>query len=384
MNLGKQIHTLLKRQPSVYVKGLGTFRRNHQSASFDAKRNVYLPPMTFIEFENDSSDGFNFVAYVQQIHQIDRQQAEVEVDLAVNQLLDKMNQHGEAMLDSLGHLVSYGTYYVFKPLDLSGFQYSPIVDEVKKVDSPEVIAPADIVPPEGQVDTAEILDDTSEMDTPESTAIVLKDEIIEEGIQDKESDSISLPPLPVVEENEPEVIPIKEHPAAAYEAPTEEKNNNSLIYIIVAVLSLITLGGLYYYNQIIEADKGNVQQPVTPIVRDTLPAVDSNALAIDTNQVVQDSLLSKDTAVTEVPIIQEVIKKYTIIIGTHKSLADATRDAEAYHKKGHKSVKVLTPNLSKNNKRVVWDTYVTKEERDSALAYVRKNIKPDAWPDVVR
>lgn len=370
MNLGKQIQTLLKRQPAVCVKGLGTFRRNHHSASFDAKRNVYLPPMTYIEFEGDSSDGFNFVAYIQQIQQIDRQQAEAQVDGAVSAVLNNMQQHGEATLDSLGYLVSYGASFVFKPLDLSGFQFNPVVDEYNVQDrSIEV-----------HLDSNTIVDKN---DPSSLTNESVNDEQLVEAITTQQENS--LPPLPIRDED---LVQETNHPQEmeySDEYHHEEKSNNALIYIIVAVLSLITLGGLYYYNMInnAPAESTPIEDPAV-VLPDTISDLDTSVIQLDTAISSSDTLSIRDTITEDVPIVVEEVKKYTIIIGTHKSLADATADAESYHKKGHKTVKVMTPNLSKNNKRVVWDTYATKEERDSALAYVRKHVKADAWPDVVR
>jgi len=53
MNLGRNVFNLLKRQTKVYVKGLGSFRRNLTSSAFDEKNNVYLPPITFLDFDQE-------------------------------------------------------------------------------------------------------------------------------------------------------------------------------------------------------------------------------------------------------------------------------------------------------------------------------------------
>ena len=370
MNLGKQIQTLLKRQPAVYVKGLGTFRRNHHSASFDAKRNVYLPPITYIEFEGESSDGFNFVAYIQQIQQIDRQQAEAQVDDAVSSVLNNMQQHGEATLDSLGYLVSYGASFVFKPLDLSGFRFNPVVDEYNIQDRSI----------EAQVDSDANVN-TPNTSSPDHESV--KDEQL--VVVTSTEEEVSLPPLPVREEVIVEENIRQQEREYSDEFYQEEKSNNALIYIIVAALSLITLGGLYYYNMMYNtADVSSTMEEPAAVLTDTINNLDTSLLQQDTAISQLDTLSIQDAIAENLPIVVEEVKKYTIIIGTHKSLADATADAESYHKKGYKTVKVMTPNLSKNNKRVVWDTYATKEERDSVLTYVRKHVKADAWPDVVR
>ncbi|NGM90477.1 hypothetical protein G5B35_24570 [Parapusillimonas sp. SGNA-6] len=98
-----------------------------------------------------------------------------------------------------------------------------------------------------------------------------------------------------------------------------------------------------------------------------------------------EPLDSLPNEVVQVPVDTPAVQhKYTVVIGTHPTLAKAYEEAEAFNKDGHKSVRVITPNLAKNLKRVIWDTYATKEERDSALRYVRKHIKADAWGDKLR
>src|SRR5690606_27383488 len=126
MNLGKSIYNLLKRQPEFYVKGLGTFKRNHTSATYDEIRNVYVPPISYIDIDRSSDKGYDFIQYTQQLHVVDRADAERMVESAVVLLIEAIQNEGQAKLDDLGYLVSYGDSYVFKALDLSGFDYQPV------------------------------------------------------------------------------------------------------------------------------------------------------------------------------------------------------------------------------------------------------------------
>lgn len=360
MNLGRQIHTLLKRQSSVYVNRLGTFKRIHTPATFDAKRHVFLPPITYVEFDRDTDDGYDFVTYVQQAQQLERGEAELVVEQAVSVLLDKLNQLGNVSLDNLGQLVSYGNSYVFKPLDLSGFNYTPVEDQFHAGDGVSTT-------PVGQ-------------EVPTAT-----DSAVSEGVISEEPDGTLL---------ESETFPAVEESAGVGEEPLQEdmesetverKSTSAYVYALVAVLAVSLLGGLYYYSTYIQHEPTVAKKqekalvPADTLSQDTLvdmPPIDSLAL-------------TKDTTATPSPekkeeVVPPVNHKYTIVIGTHRTLAQAYEEAEAFNKDGHKSVRVITPNLAKNLKRVVWDTYPTKEERDSALRYVKKHIKTDAWPDVIR
>ena len=380
MNLGKLIHDLLERQPTVFVKNLGTFKRTHTSASFDAKRNVMLPPINFIEFEYQAEEGYDFTLHYQQANQLDKNDAEEKVQQAVSDLADVINRDGQASLDELGHLISYGYAYVFKPLDLSGFQYVPIQDPYLKVE--EELEEVPTTPAEDTVEETieEEIPEVIEEDTiPEE---VMSNEVAEQTIEEPEI-------VETVQEETPisQVEEVEQSQEANQEEIVEEhepKKSRGWIYAVITVLALTALGFLLY-NLIIKKELDNVNSNLGALdtledVADTLSPfdVDSSALApIDTLQA--DSIIQHE-AIEEAPISESIVTdKYTIVIGTHKTLAQAEAEAAEYNRKGHRSVRALASNLAGNRKKVIWDTYPTKELRDSALRYVRKNIQAEAW-----
>ncbi|MBE8719707.1 HU domain-containing protein [Sphingobacterium pedocola] len=349
MNLGKLIHTLLKRQTEVYVKGLGVFKRIHTPATFDAKKNVFLPPITFIEFDSRSTEGYDFVSYLQQMKQNDRVDAEQEIDTVVHTIVEQLNQKGQAKLDDLGYLVSYGDSYVFKAIDLSGFSYESMEDKF--------YSPAEEEP-------KPVIEELSH------------DEIV-----------ITNPPVeePIVQKEEVEdVFPIEAIPTDPEIVHESQRSVNSMWYGLVAIVALSLIGGLYYYSTLNPNE--NNRSLAVPVEPDTL----TSTISVDTNKIAmtQDTLVLSDTSEVEIPIQEAerpVVKhNYQIVIGSHRTLAQAYEQAEAFHKDGYKSVKVVSPNLAHNRKKVVWDTYATKAEMDSALNYVQKHIIADAWPDKIR
>ncbi len=336
MNLGKQIYILLKKEIAVYVDGLGVFRRIHTPSVFDDKKNVFLPPITFVEFDAESTEGYDLVHYLQQIGPSSKQEASDQLERAVTSIKEQIAATGQATLDNLGHLVGYGKGYVFKPIDLSGFNLGPIASVTdQEVEEKEVVTPEE-----------------------ENIAMVAPEEIRES-------------PIEVIVDEEAETEVTEEYPS----------NNRSFVYGLVAAIAVLALGGLYYYSQYYAV------LPQRTVDHTTQP--EDIIVPVDTTEVLRDTLVDDiDTAqmeLVETPIdTARVEHKYTIIIGTHRTLAQAYEEAEAFNKDGHKSVRVLTPNLAKNLKRVIWDTYETKEERDSALRYVQKHVKTDAWPSVLR
>ncbi|MFD2553695.1 hypothetical protein [Sphingobacterium tabacisoli] len=371
MNLGRQIHILLKRQSSVYINGLGTFKRVHTAAAFDAKRHVYLPPISFIEFDGSSTDGYDFVTYVQQANQLERPEAESQVTQAVSAVVERLTQSGQAKLDNLGDLVSYGNSYVFKPLDLSGFSYTAVSDQFHVEDT---VTPTAATEPDAgvQEEVTPIEENIAEEELLEDTPAVSPEKKIEEVPVPVET-AVAVEQDTTLEDGE-------------FEFPDEQKSTSAYVYIIVAILAVALLGGLYYYSTYMQEGKsgsGTIEEVIVPM--DSIPKDTVATLPlVDSLEVPQDTLVTSSEPEKVEEVTPPENHRYTIVIGTHRTLALAYDEAEAFHKDGHKSVRVITPNLAKNLKRVVWDTYATKEERDSALNYVRKHIKTDAWPDVIR
>lgn len=130
MNLGKNINSLLKRYAEVYVPGIGVFKRIHSPAQFDKQNNVFLPPISYVELDYSAQHGFNIVHYIQQQENLGLNQAQQILSEAVDNLRADLGQFGQAKLDDLGLLISYGASLVFKPLDLSGFDFQPVTNLV--------------------------------------------------------------------------------------------------------------------------------------------------------------------------------------------------------------------------------------------------------------
>lgn len=342
MDLGRYIHQLLKHRNEVYVKGLGVFKRIHTPSVYDDRRGVYLPPVTYLEFDGKSTDGVDFIDYIQQSKQTSRQSAEADVHDAVLNLLETIKENGSVTLNHLGQLIKHGSSLLFKAEDLSGFQLQPIEGAASPV--PEQVAVVEPTTPEPEVELP-------------------KEEEKEEVVED-----------PVVELAEQEVVP------EVYEEP--QTTGKSKWYIWAAVLAIVVIAGLFYINHtnnlgktegqedsvlnvgIVEPDS-SVAKPVDTSSTATATTVDSTANT-NTGKKVYNPLIPANHT-------------YQIVIGTHGTLAQAYEQAESFNKAGIESVRVIPSNLAHNKKKVIWDSYETKEQADSALKYVRKHYVADAW-----
>ncbi len=352
MNLGKNVNNLLKRQPEVYIKGLGAFKRNHTPATYDEKRNVYLPPISYIDFDQTSNRGYDFIQYVAQLQAIDTKEAEGQIAAVVSALLKEIREEGQAKLDDLGYLVSYGEGYVFKALDLSGFNYEPIVATLPPATSAPVADPVAAKTPVPELEKSEVPAAVSPVEQQPVSAEILE---------------------PFFENNS---------------MGAKKTRSNTLWYILIAILALGTIAALYYFNK----RAGRVVEPAVVVEsqateQDTLDAFipmdslsNADSLAeslVDTTQTEASSRDTPEAAPAEIP------DQWQIVIGIHPTMAKANEHAVSMRKKGYTSVRAVPSKMVKNNKKVIWDTYATKEEMETALQYVRKNIEKDAWPDKI-
>lgn len=365
MNLGKLIDSLLRRHTSVYVKGLGVFKRVYTPATFDSKRNVFLPPISLIEFDHFETQGYDFLTYLQQLEHLEAVEAQLKLNNTIAGLMDKIHQNGEVVLENLGTLVSYGNSFVFKPLDLSGFHYTAISDD--QTESVSAVTTHDILKEESLTDSNEqLIVDKQNVDL---TAPV--EQAAEEDIAISENNSL--------EQSSNAVQPEMYEAAENNHQPA--KRSNAGIFGLIAIIAIFILGGLYYYSTF--ESYSPVIEPSAVMEVPVIDSISSNTdsvgqytdLPVDSSSlVVKDSL---PEVVSEKIIVDN--NKYIIIIGTHPTLELANAQAQSFNKKGHKTVRVLEPNLSKNKKRVIWDSYPTRELRDSAMREVRKHFKEDAW-----
>lgn len=371
MSLGRQVHSLLKRHSTVFVKGLGTFRRIRTSASFDAKRKVVLPPISYIEFEHNTEEGFDYTLYIQQSQQLERDAAEAYVKQETDKLAEAIHRDGQVNLEELGQLVSYGYSYIFKPLDLSGFQFMPLEDIFIKEESTE----------------AEV-DSPQEEDTKgEAQEVEEAEQAVEEQpnviVNSSEEDTLSAPVTETLSprQEQPEANPI-DADTSVYEE-VESRRSNGKTYAAIGVFALLLMAALFYFNVFQSGAKSNLSVTTVDTSADELRSRELDSALLALNDTLETSTDSVVTAPTQAPA-EPVNHKFTIVIGTHPRLELANAEAEEFNKKGHTHVRVLSPNMDKNLKKVIWDTYATKEERDSALRYVKKNIKADAWPTVIK
>ncbi len=390
MNLGKNINNLLKRYSEVYVKGLGVFKRKHSAAQLDKQRDLFLPPISYVEFDSTAENGFNFIHYIQQQQNLNLDAATQVLQDAVADLKDQLIQNGQAKLEDLGHIVSYGSSLVFKPLDLSGFNFEPIkhvvVPEIETVipdrELEEIIP---LIPVEEQESVEDELEDEKEVDTVE-----VKEEIVPEEAKLIQPDAVVEPVEiePVVFTHEQTV---EQEPVVFYEERATQ-SNTIWYYISAAIIIVVSVIVAFLLNPTLKDQLFGKKPTIAPVVVvpvDTVTKIDSTQLKQDSTAAIdtlkQDTIAlpaaTKETLVVKeaVPVAQP---NYQLVIATPRTMALAEEEVSRLRKKGYTTVRAVDSKFKRNKKRVIWDTYITKEEADRDQATVVKTFS-GAWVEKI-
>lgn len=381
MDLGRYIFQVLKHRNEVYVKGLGVFKRIHTSSVYDEQKAVYLPPLTYLEFDSKAVDGVDLADYIQQANQVSRTDAEALVQEAVLNLFDQIRDHGQASLHHLGHLIRHGNSLVFKAEDLSGFQLQPVDGgEVRPTVEEEVVAQQEEEP----IQPEEIIEPPIEDEPIDELTVEESPEIEEEPVQETLQTDDVAPVMGNPEEENRTDENSTEQVEPYYFEEEPVKSSKAIWYIAAALIGLLVVGALYYFNrpdqgEVLDLTKDKNNQQTVPL--DSNQVKNDSIAANDSTLKKQDSIPAADT-VAKAPAKKLLIPEghhYYIIIGKHSTLAKAYEQAEAFNKDGIPSVRVIPSKLARNKKTVIWDSYATKAQADSANAIVQKRYVSDAW-----
>lgn len=433
MNLGKNISSLLRRYAEVYVPGIGVFKRIHSPAQFDKQHNVFLPPISYVELDYSAQQGFNIVHYIQQQENLGLDQAQHILEEAVDGLRADLGQFGQVKLDDLGLLISYGSSLVFKPLDLSGFDFQPVTNLV----GPEIETVIPALEEEREHTGARVLTDeagtTEEPEEVQAEAVPLTNE--PEAAAEVEP-LIQVPEEDLAEEKsvlEPESIPASKGNAAteeaisskseqgaiavanasytpdSYEEEDEPQHSNVMWYWITgAIVVVMAVAAVFYINPslrnsvfggsqpVAKSSADSVSQQTTPIGADSSSNVSTGdslkldgtptAAAAGPAQAGVKTGTEKPAIMQADPVIKESIPvaqpKYQVVIGSAKTMAQAEQEAQRLRSMGYKTARAVEGKSKRSRKKVILNTYMTKEEATLAQKSIEKSIK-DAWVDAL-
>ena len=251
-------------------------------------------------------------------------------------------------MNHLGQFIKHGNSLVFKAEDLSGFHLQPVEGAQEEV--PEAPMAAEIV-----------------VEEPNLEEELVQEEPVEEAVPEVEA--------PIIEET------IQAEEQEAFVEPEVKSSNKTAWYMVAAIVALAIIVSLFYLNR---AEQTTAEVPSTDTLANA-PVTDIDTAvnpSLDTlNQVADTTVV--DTTQRAVPTDNKPLipanHNYQVVIGSHRTLAQAYEQAESFNKAGITSVRVIPSKLAKNLKKVIWDSYETKEQADSALRYVQKRYVSDAW-----
>lgn len=358
MDLGGHILNILLNQPKVYVDGLGRFARVYISAKYDEENELYLPPITYIEFDRFAKDGFDFTRYLQKTKKIDYKAAQKEVAEKVEEIQTELVNKSSVFLDNLGYLISHGEGFVFKPLDLSGFNFEPVREKELKVPTKE----------ENKKDPtiAEVEEQAKPVVKDIGEEVHIDSQHEEEGRAERSFDA--------EEDTSVEEVEI---------AGNSIQKNRSVWYVLGAIVLMIFIG--YFVYSFINQSVDNNQGKTTPIAENEYQEEKEEGIE-NTETVSKSQEKTADLEDVDEKTSNDSYEdhNYQIVIGSHRSLDDAEEQRDYFHNEGYTAVKVIPSNRSGNLKKVIWDSFKEKSEADSALRHVRKNYVKDAWRDEIK
>ncbi|MNK43253.1 hypothetical protein D3C87_619530 [compost metagenome] len=330
MNLGKNINSLLKRYAEVYVPGIGVFKRIHSPAQFDKQNNVFLPPISYVELDYSAQHGFNIVHYIQQQENLGLNQAQQILSETVENLRADLGQFGQVKLDDLGLLISYGASLVFKPLDLSGFDFQPVTNLVAPeietvVSSLEEAKEEELTAPVGEEEAAVVVDHQQELeeelvsDTEVSEETIVVEEVKEEvksadepvAVTDPVADELSQETEPTadridleaeessIEKEEPELPEPIDAPVIADSHPTAPKEEEIASKKEIGAIASANANSTYAPNIYEEEPRNSnaIWYWMTGIIVLAMVAV----AVVYTNPTLKDSLLGSTKPVVKAP-----------------------------------------------------------------------------------
>lgn len=293
-----------------------------------------------MEFDSTAENGFNFIHYIQQQQNLNLDAATQVLQDAVADLKDQLIQNGQAKLEDLGHIVSYGSSLVFKPLDLSGFNFEPIKHVVPEIETVipdrelEEIIP--LIPVEEQESVDDELEEEKEVDTVE-----VKEEIVPEEAKLIQPDAVVEPVEiePVVFTHEQTV---EQEPVVLYEERATQ-SNTIWYYISAAIIIVVSVIVAFLLNPTLKDQLFGKKPTIAPVVVvpvDTVTKIDSTQLKQDSTAAIdtlkQDTIAlpaaTKETLVVKeaVPVAQP---NYQLVIATPRTMALAEEEVSRLRKR---------------------------------------------------
>lgn len=360
MEIGHKIQQAFVHQPKVYVEGLGVFSQIHQSATYDERRNVYLPPIDYIEFEADATGDYSLADYLQRQEGRSPSDAKDWVDAQVEAIRAKLSENSEFFVAQLGTFVRFGDSIIFKAMDLTSFSFGPVKRE-------SVASSLELAEPEVQEEPhLPVVEETVEKEEAEDERVIVEDTVTTVAAEDNHSEPTE------------EVIP-----AEPIEEIEEKKSAATLWYVVAAVVALGIVGALWYAQRGGQPTTNSLAQHTADSVASAAPQEEVSVVETPVDSIATDTTATLEpTETTEAVVGIPEGHNYYIIIGSRIATTTAEEMVADYHQKGFDRVRLLP--TRNGMATVIWDSYTTKLEGDSAVQYVVKNHVKDAWITTVK
>ena len=403
MNLGISIANLLRRYPAVEVPGIGVFRRNRRPASYDSEKSLFIPPSDDIELVGETPGAFPVTAYLTAQQPLEEQEATIQVERAVADVMERISRNGEALLDGLGYLVADGASFMFRPFHVDGLAAAPVAAPLPEaVDEPlpdaaDAAGEAITVAPEHEVEAVpepEVVPETevvSEAEVVSEVEVVPETEVI--SATEVESE-VQVAPAQAEEVVEYEVVNGPEVTVSEVEVGEESVKRSTTPWVMGGIVAALLVAAIVVW-QLQPAWLG-IRTGEQPAAAEVPVPLSSGETEADAGLAAQDSSMI-DIAVTglattgpadgvpadTVPVAEVPPAKpsvaYEIIVGSFATMQQAHKFVAEMKAKGYENLEAIDSRMPGNRKKVSWGSYATEEEAYKELSRVQRTFEPGAW-----
>lgn len=411
----KYISEILKKKELVIIPDFGAIFKNQMSAVVDSQNNILKPPFisyTFNEFLK-YNDG-EIANLIKEADGISKEEAEIKLTSFVQELKDKINNGKSICIERVGEFtIGANGKIILKAFDLKEKDENFGLPEisVEPINKAESIEPPVSAPVVEEIEITPIIEEPIvveeikveepkeiKIEEPNAEEVKTEEPIIKEEIptasshwSEKEEPAVNTVPTdnvePIISETTEEKELVNDE---IEEQPIIKKKRTGLVIflsLIVLIICLVAGGLIFAPAKFKEMTKGLPfigHANDTIITRDTVIKKDTIAEAPVVEEQTQDTT-SVEPAPVEVktepaPKKQEqkatiVSGNYYIVAGSFSVAVNAEKLSNQLQGKGY-SAQVID---YKGRSTVVYGSYATQSEVNTALAKIKSEENKDAW-----
>jgi len=339
--LGLYIKEALQDKRTIYLPGIGTFKKERIPAFFNDLKQCFMPPFQDIVLtDKQQVSDQSLIEFIAEKENIDLEESRLKIERAISELETEIQEKEVIVLEGFGKLKRVKSHYEFT-------HFQPILE--RAFNDYEPIAEADI-----------ILPIEKKIDIPSPVIDAVTDEAL---------------------------LPIEES-AINEEYPEQESTPKKWLWPVLALIICAAIAGFWFLNQ--NLNFPNLTNPTETVPSNQVieqPVTETPASA--TGQSTDISTQTQPSESTEQPMpdsvtnpsasmVKEAQGRFEIIIAAFNTMEEAEAYVNRTNAKGY-NVYIIKNNNPGNLNKISYGPFQTAEETDQALVKVREELTKEAW-----